>query len=104
MVKRWIEAILQNVVAAALITLIPGALATYLTAIGTRWVTPLMLGLAAAAVSDLTLFVLRRQIGLPVKRLVPDENNIETFGRGLFQRRAGSSRLGCFRVERISRR
>ncbi len=89
MLKRWTEAILQNVFAGVLMTLIPAAATAYLASTSSRWITPILLGLLAAALSALTLLLLRKQIGIPVKRVTPNLENIE----GLVQ-----SWLNNFRV------
>ena len=81
MVKRWIESILQNVVATVLIALVPGAGIAYLARIGSQWTTPLLLGGLAAALSSLTAFLLRRQIGLPIKRETVSIENVEDLTR-----------------------
>lgn len=77
MLKRWIESVLQNVVATVLIALVPAAGIAYLARVGSQWTSPLLLGGLAAALSSLTALLLRRQIGLPLRRVTADTNNIE---------------------------
>jgi hypothetical protein len=82
MLKRWIESVLQNVVATVLIALVPAAGIAYLARVGSQWTTPLLLGALAATLSSLTGLFIRRQIALPVMRVMANKDNIEDLTRG----------------------
>jgi len=90
MLRRWTEAILQNIAATVLVALIPGAVTAYLTAMGCKWTSPLLLGIIAATLSSLTLLILRKQIGMPVNRVLANEDNIE----GLVRQWLSNFRVG----------
>jgi len=90
MVKRWLESILQNVVASVLIALVPAAGITYLAKVGSQWTSPLLLGAMAAALSSLTALLIRRQLVLPTKSVTASTHNIE----GLSLAWLGNFRVG----------
>ncbi len=76
--RDWARSISQNIVAALLWSLIPGAVLTYLAHIGSEWANPALIGLAAAFFATGICVVLMAASHLPRKRVEPDSSNIET--------------------------
>ncbi|HEY6768008.1 MAG TPA: DUF2299 family protein [Candidatus Sulfotelmatobacter sp.] len=78
MFRRWAEGTLQSVVGALIIALIPGAAVTYLSHIQSAWATPVLLGLAAAALATIIILSLDAIRRLPPRRVIPSTTNIES--------------------------
>jgi hypothetical protein len=76
MFRRWIEAIGQSVLATVLLALVPGAIVAWLVKIQSAWATPLLWGLAAALMMALIVVIVRANLRLPPKRLIPNTKNI----------------------------
>lgn len=82
MFRRWIEGVLQSVLAAIIVAIIPGVLVTYLAHIQSAWTKPLLLGLCAAVL--IMVFVLAADAirRLPPRRVIPTLKNIDSCVRG----------------------
>jgi hypothetical protein len=82
MLRRWIEGILQGMLATILLALVPAAIVTYLAKLQSIWAAPVLLGLCAWALTSIIIVAMNALRHLPPVRVLTNTDNVESNVRG----------------------
>jgi len=77
MVRKWIESILQGILASIIFAIIPGGFVVYLAHVKSEWAIPILMGLGATAMCSVSLIGISGFRRLPPKKEVTTVETVE---------------------------